>query len=313
MPQKRANKEQRLHKTFNPVFTNASTFYHSQKIPEITTSIQDTLNPSSSSQISEIQEKLNFYRQKAMVPNTERSTRNWIAKFEEFCKSCNYTTSFEEIIDSKLIEQQVCEYIAQMTKKTSGEYKANSVKQAVDAINRHLVKVSPIRGINLHDKYEFSDLFTVLHGKMKDLQEKGFGEKEGSMALTAQQVQKILTDDFLNPNTPEGFLYRVFFRIATNFAFRGGEHYNLHVDQFQFLSNGSLLFCHYRSKNNQRGIEGGAAQNIHLSPNSESANDIKNICLNVLVVLLKISIYILIHFGMKLVFGINKHIMEVIK
>lgn len=275
MPQKRANKEQRLHKSFNPVFTNASTFYHSQKIPEITTSIQDTLNPSSSPQISEIQEKLNFYRQKAMVPNTERSTRNWVAKFEEFRKSCNYTTSFEEITDSKLIEQQVCEYIAQMTKKTSGEYKANSVKQAVDAINRHLVKVSPIRGINLHDKYEFSDLFTVLHGKMKDLQEKGFGEKEGSMALTAQQVQEILADDFLNPNTPEGLLYRVFFRIATNFACRGGEHYNLHVDQFQFLSNDSLLFCRYRSKNNQRGIEGGAAQNIHLPPNSESANDIK--------------------------------------
>ncbi|CAG8697668.1 12750_t:CDS:2, partial [Funneliformis mosseae] len=171
MPQKRANKEQRLHKTFNPVFTNASTFYYSQKIPEITTSIQDILNPFSSPQISEIQEKLNFYRQKAM-----------------------------EITDFKLIEQQVFEYIAQMTKKTSGEYKANSIKQAVDAINHHLVKVSPIREINSHDKYEFSDLFTVLYGKMKDLQEKGFGEKEGSIVLTVQQIQEILADDFFNPN-----------------------------------------------------------------------------------------------------------------
>src|SRR5688572_10363235 len=120
-----------------------------------------------------------------MISNIKRSTQNWVAKFEEFRKSCNYTTSFEEITDSKLIEQQVYEYIAQMTKKTSGEYKANSVKQAVDAINRHLVKVFLIRRINLHNKYEFSDLFTILHSKMKDLQEKGFGEKEGSMALTA--------------------------------------------------------------------------------------------------------------------------------
>ncbi|CAJ0824506.1 19528_t:CDS:2 [Entrophospora sp. SA101] len=72
-------------------------------------------------------------------------------------------------------------------KKNAGEYKANTVKQAVDAINHHLVKFSPICGINLHDKYKFPDLWTVLHGKMKDLQEKGFGEKEGSMALTAQQ------------------------------------------------------------------------------------------------------------------------------
>ncbi|CAG8574235.1 8346_t:CDS:2 [Funneliformis mosseae] len=230
MSQKRANKEQRLHKTFNPVFTNASAFYHSQKIPEITTSIQDTLNPSSSTQISKIQEKLTFYCQKAMIT------------------------------DSKLIEQQVCEYIAQMTKKTSGEYKANSVKQAVDAIKHHLVKVSSILRINLYNKYEFSDLFTVLHSKIKDFQEKRFDEKEGSMALTAQQVQEILADDFLNSNTPKGLLYHVFFRIATNFAFRGGEHYNLHYE-----------------------IEGGAAQNIHLSPNSESANNIKKIGLNILV------------------------------
>lgn len=109
---------------------------------------------------------------------------------------------------------------------------------------------------------------------MKDLQEKGFGEKEGSMALTAQQVQEILADNFLNTNTPEGLLYRVFFRNATNFACRGGEHYNLRVDQFQPLPDGGLLFRHYCSKNNQRGIEGGVSQDIHLPPNSEAINDI---------------------------------------
>jgi hypothetical protein len=103
-------------------------------------------------------------------------------------------------------------------KKNASEYKAKTIKQAVDAINCHLVKISPICGINLHDKYEFPDLQTILHGKMKDLQEKGFGEKEGSMALTAQQVQEILADDFLNPNTPEGLLYHVFFQNATIFA-----------------------------------------------------------------------------------------------
>nr|CAG8607240.1 2196_t:CDS:2 [Entrophospora candida] len=109
---------------------------------------------------------------------------------------------------------------------------------------------------------------------MKDLQEKGFGEKEGSMALTAQQVQEILADNFLNTNTPEDLLYRVFFRNATNFACHGGEHYNLRVDQFQPLPDGGLLFRHYCSKNNQRGIEGGVSQDIHLPPNSEAINDI---------------------------------------
>ncbi|PKC01669.1 hypothetical protein RhiirA5_426333 [Rhizophagus irregularis] len=39
---------------------------------------------------------------------------------------------------------------------------------------------------------------------MKYLQKNRFGKKEGSMALTAQQVQKILADEFLNSNTYEG-------------------------------------------------------------------------------------------------------------
>ncbi|GES72690.1 zinc finger MYM-type protein 2-like [Rhizophagus clarus] len=94
------------------------------------------------------------------------------------------------------------------------------------------------------------------------------------MALTAQQVQEILADEFLNPNTPEGLLYRVFFQIATNFACRGGEHYSLCVDQFHSLPNGSLIFRRYHSKNNQYGIEGGSAQDIHLPSISEAITDI---------------------------------------
>ena len=193
MPQIHTNKKQQRQE-FQPVFTNASSFL-SQKAPEDSTSTLPVDSISLQQESSEIYKKLNFYRQKAMVPNTEKSTRNWIAKFEEFRKNYNYVIPLDKITDSELIEQQVCEYIAQMSKKkNAGEYKANTVKQAVDAINRHLVKFSPIHGINLHDKYKFLDLWTVLHGKMKDLQEKGFGEKEGSMALTAQQVQEILAD-----------------------------------------------------------------------------------------------------------------------
>nr|CAG8581616.1 8059_t:CDS:2 [Entrophospora candida] len=176
---------------FQPIFTNASSLI-SQKVSKISIS---TLPVGSIPQ--------------TIVANTEKSTRNWVTKFEEFRKNYNYIIPVDKITNSELIEQQVCEYIAQMTKKNnSGEYKANIVKQAVGAINHHLVKFSPIRGINLYDKYEFPDLWTVLHCKMKDLQEKGF------------------------------------------------EYYNLRVDQFQPLPDGGLLFQNYRSKNNQRGIEG---------------------------------------------------------
>ena len=262
------NKKPGFRQVLKPVFINASELSPSPSVS------QDT-NISSEEVPNDLQEKLNFYRNKAKVPNTERSTKNWVIRFEEFRKKYNYNEQLEEITDFKIIEKQVCEYVAQMSKKkNSGEYKAKTVKQAVDAINRYLVHISPIRGINLHDKYEFPDLNIVLHGKMKELQEKGFGEKEGSVALNVQQVQEILADDFLNPNTPEGLLYHVFFQIATCFACCGREHYNLRVDQFLSLPDGSLIFRRYRSKNNQRGIEGGDAQDIRLPSGSDAINDI---------------------------------------
>ena len=204
MPQKHKKKPQEL-QVFRPVFTSAKNL----KVTASTLAQVDPIPQNTSNPTSSLKEKLDFYRQKAKVPNTEKSTRNWIIQFEEFRKEYKYIIPLEQITDSKLIEKQVCEYIAQMSKKNnSGEYKAKSIKQAVDAINRHLVKISPIHRINLHDKYEFPDLWTVLNGKMKYLQENGLGEKEGSMALSAQQVQEILADEFFNPN-----ILRVFYTM----------------------------------------------------------------------------------------------------
>nr|CAG8592716.1 13536_t:CDS:2 [Entrophospora candida] len=57
-------------------------------LDSIPQSISNTI--SSQQAPSEIYEKLDFYRQKAIVANTEKSTRNWVTKFEEFRKNYNY-------------------------------------------------------------------------------------------------------------------------------------------------------------------------------------------------------------------------------
>ncbi|CAG8812701.1 6443_t:CDS:1, partial [Racocetra persica] len=141
---------------------------------------------------SKIAQKLDFYRKKAAVPNTVKAIQNWMKKFNEFHCSYNYVIPIEAIEDPYLIEQQICEYIAQMSKKDRSEYKAKTIKQAIDRINRFISKNSAIHSFNLHDKYQFLDLHDILNSKMKDLQEKGLEEKEKSIALTAQQVKEIL-------------------------------------------------------------------------------------------------------------------------
>ncbi|CAG8573068.1 24710_t:CDS:2, partial [Racocetra persica] len=107
-----------------------------------------------------------------------KATRNWIKKFNKFCQHYNYITPIKSIEDSSLIEQQLCKFIAQMTKKDGGKYKAKTIKQAIDRINRYISKNRAICDLNLHDKYQFPDLYNILNSKMKDLQEKELGKKK---------------------------------------------------------------------------------------------------------------------------------------
>jgi hypothetical protein len=101
MPQKYKKKPQEL-QVFRPVFTSAKNL----EITASTPSQVDPIPQNTSNLTSSLKEKLDFYRQKAKVPNTEKSTRNWIIKFEEFRKEYNYITPLEQITDSKLIESK---------------------------------------------------------------------------------------------------------------------------------------------------------------------------------------------------------------
>jgi hypothetical protein len=222
------------------------------------------------------QTKASYYREKAKVRNTEKSTKNWITKFEEFRVCANYSVPLSELDDVSLLQQQLVECISTMKRNDGCEYKATSIKQAVDALNRYLVCHSPILRINLHDKYMFPDLHNVLHGKMCDLQEHGFGETSGSVAINPRQILQILQHPRMNTSSPEGLLYRIFFQLSIILAMRGGEHYDLKIDQFKSDGHDGLQFFRYTSKNNQRGIQGGKAQIISIpADDSGPCTDIK--------------------------------------
>ncbi|RHZ87868.1 hypothetical protein Glove_29g82 [Diversispora epigaea] len=222
----------------------------------------------------DVKQKVDYFREKSKVLNTERSTKNWIKKFNDFRKAYGYLIPLSELSDIKQLEKELVEYISIMKKNDGKEYKANSIKQAVDAIDRYLRIHSPISHINLHDKYMFPDLINVLHGRMQDLQERGLGEVTGSLALNTEQVQQILQHPRMNCEEPENLLYRVFFLISILFAMRGGEHYNIKIDQFKF-DNCGLKFSRYTSKNNQRGLHNGSAHIITIPADSGSYSDIK--------------------------------------
>ncbi|RHZ79154.1 hypothetical protein Glove_151g151 [Diversispora epigaea] len=179
-----------------------------------------------------------------------------------FRKSHGYDIPIEMVTDTQVLQKQIVEYIASMKQLNGQEYKANTLKVALDSIIRYLIKESKIHGVNLHNRYEFPEIHNVLHGKIKDLQERGLGEIHGSQALNTEQVQHILNHESMSIITPENLLYRVFFRMAIIFACQGGKHYHIKADQLQRRKDKGFNFIRYSAKNNQRGINRGNAQII---------------------------------------------------
>ncbi|CAG8518507.1 4242_t:CDS:1, partial [Dentiscutata heterogama] len=79
MPNRRQKKKD-FHNTVVPIFTSART-YTPESISEESTS--SVLNSDTSTPRSEIEQKLDFYRKKAAVYNMEKSTQNWMKKYQE--------------------------------------------------------------------------------------------------------------------------------------------------------------------------------------------------------------------------------------
>ena len=227
----------------------------------------------------EIKNAILFYQNKSCVQNTEKATKNWLEHFEKFRKDMSksypqdeqYMNKLHLISDISILENQVAGFIATMKKRDGTEYKALSIRQAVDGINRYLTEFSIIQGINLRDNHQFPVLARVLDGKMKELQDKGLGEIKGSAALTQQNIADILSSPATSISSPDTLIKRVFFHNALLLACRGGEHYQLKIDQFNIREDGGIDFQRYRAKNNQRGVMGGAAQKVPIPadpPNS---------------------------------------------
>ena len=119
MPQKCKKKPQGLHQVFKPVFTSAQLSQKDLTIMASTlTKTVDSIPQNTSNPVSSLQEKLDFYRQKAKVQNTKKATQNWITQFEKFRREHNYIIPLKQTTDSRLIEKQICEYIHKCLKRT---------------------------------------------------------------------------------------------------------------------------------------------------------------------------------------------------
>ncbi|CAG8838846.1 35675_t:CDS:2, partial [Gigaspora margarita] len=104
---------------------------------------------------------------------------------------------------------------------------------------------------------EFPHLWEALNGKMKKLKKEGLVLRHHDH-LADTELQTIFQHYTVANNTPQGLQYRVFMWCCLLFQPRGGEHYNMLTEQFEFTSNGGIHFKKYSQKNDQGGMDGNS-------------------------------------------------------
>ncbi|CAG8825220.1 25999_t:CDS:2, partial [Gigaspora margarita] len=125
-------------------------------LEEINTTISATSNASlintdTSNNISnDVQEKA-YYCKKAKNKNTERSTKNWIMKFEEFHTSSGYLNSLTELSNLKQIEKEIVEFISSMKKKMHSRIDRSN---PINLLYRIFIRLSILLAIRSGEHYQ---------------------------------------------------------------------------------------------------------------------------------------------------------------
>lgn len=170
-------------------------------------------------------------------------------------QNVGYTYTLESLTSNEQIEKEMCEFIYGVRTKKGDQYSRASLKNAVASISRHLKNSIPHWNYNLLDKKIFPNLHATLDGTLKEMKRLGIGAAKPHEGLTSEEVKLILHHDAMSPNEPEGLLRRVFLWVCLLGCPRGGEHYNLLIDQFEDTEKG-FVFKKFHQKNDQGGLKG---------------------------------------------------------
>jgi len=176
-----------------------------------------------------------------------------------------YNDKLGTIGNLKQIESEVSNFILTMKTTTGEEYSQSSITSCINALNRWFNEHSIAKGLNLINREQFPDLYLIIDGKIKSLQDAGKGETKKSDGLEYEEVQIMFASPILSCETPQGLLKRIFLYNSILLGLRIGEHYKLKFHDFlpRHNNNGFDVVIS-RSKTNQRGIGGGSSEKLRI-------------------------------------------------
>ncbi|CAB5388598.1 unnamed protein product [Rhizophagus irregularis] len=179
--------------------------------------------------VAPTEEEIKSMQTAARGKATHNSTSTWINALETFRKDIGLPGKIDDVNSKEELEHQLVLFFVSCKQQNGAEYSVQSIKSARFAIARHINTYSKIRPQEITNKNIYSELYNAITGKIK-----------------------LLTDQGLD--SPKGLIRRIFWHNAFELALRGGEHYNLKIQQFKKRKDGGIDVTFYRSKCNQRSL-----------------------------------------------------------
>ncbi|CAG8493808.1 7467_t:CDS:2, partial [Dentiscutata heterogama] len=84
------------------------------------------------------QEQIQYLHDKSKVHNTEKSTLNWIQKFQKYCSDVGLKSAAEKVNNVTELEVQLCEYFT-VAEKGDGSHILSADKILISAENADII------------------------------------------------------------------------------------------------------------------------------------------------------------------------------
>ncbi|KAI3642064.1 hypothetical protein MP228_011619 [Amoeboaphelidium protococcarum] len=199
-------------------------------------------------------------RQSSHSLNTQRSTDQWVRKFEAYltAKRVTYCTDWFRSSEGKKTFTNLFSNFVEKVKKENGEYyTADSLKTGVFALIRYFKDQVPDVLLYFNNDHLLTSNLRTLDKTMKKLQGMGLGLRKQARVLSDAEWTALVRKQ--DADTPSGLLNLVVLHLSLHFAFRGQEHVEVMRSLLKKHETGGIVHYQYTipvEKNNQGGLHG---------------------------------------------------------
>ncbi|KAF0454750.1 zinc finger mym-type protein 2-like: PROVISIONAL [Gigaspora margarita] len=209
-------------------------------------------------------EAISKFQQASRNVNTDKSKNVWISLSMKFYELRNYSNGIIEL-DNKTLSDQLEQFIVEVRKSNSQDYKALSLYTGFCAIARGISEIfEETRVINLFDKHQFKSLHRTLDGRMKSLVNDGDKNCKQSSPLEIDEIKFVLNSPAVAVDNPKGLMRRVWIWLTLLCCLRGGDAKRL-KSWLKELDDGGMQLELPKEKNHAGGIK---------DPYAESGNSL---------------------------------------